>query len=196
MTVHTLHAEFRQLTRNSLPLTLWCFRGQWLLYRFEASIPLLIKSVHIMKTLHTIVNRWAGVGGGLFGIFLLTAPTLFAQTFTSRDYLAKSPVNFQAFVYPAQHKPVINIRIENRSAHAVRIQFKNEAQQTVYDDYVSKKEFAGRFNVSALPYGTYTVELSNRTTRHRQAFRIGSLRAERIVMVIQPTASDSLLAEH
>lgn len=149
-----------------------------------------------MKTLHTIVNRYAGVGGSFLGIFLLMAPLLFAQTFTGRDYLAESPVNFQAFIYPAQYKPVINIRIENRSAHAVRIQIKNEAQQTVYDDYVSKQKFAGRFNVSALPYGTYTVELVNRTARYRQAFRIEQLKAERIVMVTQPMERDSLLAEH
>ena len=149
-----------------------------------------------MKTLHTIVNRCTGVGGIFFGIFLLTTPTLFAQTFRGRDYLAESPVNFQAFVYPAQHTPVINIRIENWSTHAVRIQIKNEAQQTVYDDYVSKQKFAGRFNVSALPYGTYTVELANRTARYKQVFRIEPLRAERIVMVTQPTESDSLLAKH
>jgi hypothetical protein len=149
-----------------------------------------------MKTLHKIVNRYLGISRAFFGIFLLTAPTLYAQTFTGRDYLAESPVNFRAFVYPAQHKPVINIRIENRSAHAVRIQFKNEAQQTIYDDYVAKQKFAGRFNVSALPYGTYTVELGNRTARYRQVFRIEPSGAERIVMVIQPIESDSLLAEH
>ena len=149
-----------------------------------------------MKTLHTLMNRYAGIGRAFFGIFLLTTPTLYAQTFTGRDYLAESPVNFQAFVYPAQHTPVINIRIENRSAHAVRIQFKNEAHQTIYDDYISKQKFAGRFNVSALPYGTYTVELVNHTARYRQVFRIEPQRAERIVMVTQPTESDSLLAEH
>ena len=169
---------------------------QYLLNRFGVSIPQPIKSVHIMKTLHTIVNRWVGIGGSFFGIFLLMAPTLSAQTFTGRDYLAESPVNFQAFVYPAQRKPVINIRVENMSAHAVRIQIKNEAQQTVYDDYVSKQKFAGRFDVSALPYGTYTVELTNHTTRYRQAFRIESLKAQRIVMITQPTESDSLIAKH
>lgn len=149
-----------------------------------------------MKTLHTLVKRCTGVGGSFFGIFLLMAPTLFAQTFTGRDYLAESPVNFQAFVYPAQQKPVINIRVENRSTHAVRIQIKNEAQQTIYDDYVSKQKFAGRFDVSALPYGTYTVELVNHTARYRHTFRIEPLRAERIVMVTQPTESDSILAKH
>ena len=149
-----------------------------------------------MNTVHTRPPRRKLLSYMLFAGFAFVSPSLYAQTFAGRDYLAESPANFRAFVYPAQRTPAINIRIENRSARAVRIQIKNEAQQTIYDDYVSKQKFAGRFNVAALPYGTYTVELTNRTARYRQAFRIEQLKAEHIVMITQPMESDSLLAKH
>ena len=149
-----------------------------------------------MNTIHTIPLPRSLISRVLFVGFALTSPSLYAQTFAGRDYLDESPVSIRAFVYPDARKEAIKIRLENRSSEGVRIRIVNEAQKTVYDDYVSKSKYFGRFNVSALPYGAYTVEVSNRSTRHTQEFRIESPAAGRIVMAVQPTEPDSLIAKN
>lgn len=128
--------------------------------------------------------------------FTLTSPSLYAQTFAGRDYLAELPVSVQAFVYPDAHKTALKIRLENRTSDAVRVRIVNADQKTVYDDYVAKPTYYGRFDLSALPYGGYTIELSNRHTRQTQSFRIEPQTAERIVMGTDPSRRDSLLARH
>ena len=128
--------------------------------------------------------------------FALTSPSLYAQTLTGRDYLDESPVSIRAFVYPDAQKAAIKIRLENREARMVRIRILDEDQKSVYDDYVKKRAYYSRFDVSALPYGAYTVELSTQTARHRQGFRLERSLAGHIVMVVQPTERDTLLAEH
>lgn len=125
---------------------------------------------------------------------MLISPSLHAQTFAGRDYLAESPVSLRAFVYADAQKAAIWIRLESRSPEAVRIQIKDEAQKTVYDDYVSMPKYLGRFDVSALSYGAYMVELSNRTARHTQAFRMEPPATGGIVM--PPRTTDRLLAKH
>lgn len=132
----------------------------------------------------------------LFLGFALTTPALYAQTFTGRDYLAESPVSIQAFICPDAHKMAIKIRMENRTSNAVRVRIVNEAQKTVYDDYVATPTYYGRFNLSALPYGTYTIELSNRIARLNQTFRIELATVGRIAMVTTPPKRDSLLAKY
>ncbi|QJW89152.1 hypothetical protein HNV11_06975 [Spirosoma taeanense] len=134
------------------------------------------------------------IGCLLFASISLASPSLSAQTFIGRDYLAEFPIDFQAFVFPAQKKSVINIRIENRSSRTVRIRLINEEQKAVYDEYASGPEFAGRFDVSALPYGTYTVELSTSSLQHRQEFQIMPRQTERVVLLTRPAEQKSLLA--
>ena len=148
-----------------------------------------------MNTFHTTPN-WRTLAGCTFiGIALMTSPALHAQTFAGRAYLAESPVSIQAFIYPDARKEAIKIRLENRSANAVRIRVVNEAKRTVYDEYVAKPTYYGRFDVSALPYGAYTVELSTTTARHTQAFRLEPQTDRRIVMAAPPAQPDSLLAK-
>ena len=145
-----------------------------------------------MNTFHTTFS----ISRVLFAGFALTSPSLYAQTFTGRDYLDESPVSLRALVYPDARKEAIRIRLESRSPEVVRIQIKDEAQKTVYDDYVSKPKYIGRFDVSALPYGVYTVELSNRTARHTQEFRIERLGPATGGIVMTTQTTDRLLAKH
>lgn len=147
-----------------------------------------------MKTIYPIPLPRNFISHVLFAGFALISPSLHAQTFAGRDYLDESPVNLRAFVYPDARKAAIQIRLESLSPEAVRIQIKDEAQKTVYDDYVSKPKYLGRFNVSALPYGVYTVELSNYTVRHTQVFRLEPPATGGIVMTTRTT--DHLLAKH
>ena len=151
-------------------------------------------SIQTMNTFYVIPLPRNVISRVLLAGFALMSPSLYAQTFTGRDYLAESPVGIRAFIYPDAQKEAIKIRLENRSARVVRIRIVNEAQQTVYDDYVTKPAYYGRFNVSALSYGAYRLEISNRTARHTQEFRIESPAAGRIVMATQPTERDSLIA--
>ena len=153
-------------------------------------------TIHTMKTFLTNPALRSITVSVLFGSLALTSPSLYAQTFAGRDYLAESPVNLRAFIYPDARKEAIKIRLENRSSEGVRIQIVNEAQKMVYDDYVANPTYYGRFNISALPYGAYTVVVSNRSARHTQGFRIESPVAGRIVMANQPTEPDSLIAKN
>lgn len=132
----------------------------------------------------------------LFGSLALTSPSLVAQTFAGQDYLAESPVSLRAFIQPDARKEAIKIRLENRGSKVVRIRILDENQKPVYDDYVTKPAYYGRFDVSALAYGAYTIEVSNRSARHTQEFRIESPAAGRIVMATQPTEPDSLIAKN
>ena len=128
--------------------------------------------------------------------FALTSPSLYGQTFAGRDYLDEAPVNIRAFVYADAWKEAIQIRLESRSSEVVRIRVVNEEQKTVYDNYVSKPTYAGRFDVSALPYGVYRVEPSNRTARHTQEFRIERPRPANGGIVMMTQTTDRLLAKH
>ena len=125
-----------------------------------------------MKTINAFLFPRNVINRVLMAGFALVSPSLYAQTFTGRDYLNESPVSIRAFVYPDARKEAIKIRLENRGAKAVRIRILDENQKPVYDDYVTKLAYYGRFDVSALPYGAYTLELSTQTARHRQGFRL------------------------
>ena len=154
-----------------------------------------------MKTLYAFPVPRNFINRMLMAGFALISPSLYAQTFTGRDYLDKSPVSIRAFVSPDAQKEALKIRLENRGAKAVRIQILDENQKPVYDDYVMKLAYYGRFDVSALPYGAYTIELSTETAWHRQGFRLerhlaGQVVAGHLVMAVQPTEPDSLLAQN
>lgn len=153
-------------------------------------------SIHTMNTTRLRLPLRNLVGHVLFAGFALTTPSLYAQTFAGRDYLAPSPVSVQAFIYPDAHKTALKIRLENRTSDAVRVRIVNADQKTVYDDYVVTPTYYGRLNLSALPYGTYMIELSNHTARLNRTFRIESSTVGRIAMVTNPPKPDSLLAKH
>ena len=149
-----------------------------------------------MNTIYPIPPLRNVISRVLLAGFALTSPSLYAQTFSGRDYLDESPVSIRAFVYPDTRKEAIRIRLENQGAKAVRIRILDENQKPVYDDYVTKQAYYGRFDVSALPYGGYTVELSTQTARHRQGFRLERPLAGHLVMAVQPTEPDSLSAQN
>ena len=149
-----------------------------------------------MNATHTYSPLQNLAGRVLFLGFALTTSSLNAQTFGGRDYLAESPVSVQAFISPDAHKIALRIRLENRTSNAVRIRIVNEDQKVVYDDYIARPTYYGRFDLSALPYGAYTIELSNRNGRQTQPFRIELQTNQRIVMVTNPPKRDSLLARH
>ena len=154
-----------------------------------------MKTIYPFPVPRNIINRVLVAG------FALVSPLLYAQTFTGRDYLNESPVSIRAFVYPDARKQAVKIRLENQGAKAVRIRILDENQKPVYDDYVTKQAYYGRFDVSTLPYGTYTVELSTQTARHRQGFRLerplaGQVITGHLVMAVQPTEPDSRVAQN
>jgi len=148
-----------------------------------------------MKTFLTNPVLRSVTVSALFGSLALTSPSLMAQTFAGQDYLAESPVSLRAFIQPDARKEAIKIRLENRGSKVVRIRILDENQKPVYDDYVTKPAYYGRFDVSALSYGAYTIELSTQTARHTQRFHIERPIAGHVVMVTQPTEPDSLLAQ-
>lgn len=150
-----------------------------------------------MKTFHQHPFSLRTLTGyGLFGLLGLASPLLSAQTFTGQNFLIEIPASFRAIIKASARQETITIRLENRWSKAIRIQILNQAHQPVYNDYVTKTGYYTRFDVSALPYGTYTIELSNRYARQTQQFLIERSDTRRVVMGADPPRPDSLLANY
>jgi hypothetical protein len=148
-----------------------------------------------MKTVHHhLFSLRTLTGYALFGLLGLASPSLSAQTFTGRKFLVETPASFRAIIHPGDRDEAITIHLENYSAGAVRIQVLNQAQQPVYDDYVTRPGYLARLDVSALPAGTYTVSLRSRTARQTQQFLINRSASRHVVIAAPPTKTDSLFA--
>ena len=145
-----------------------------------------------MKTIRTTPRQRTLIGRALFAGFALVSPSLYAQTFTGQDHLSDSPGSLRAVVYPIPNKPTICINVDNGSRSEVRLQILNEAKTPVYDKWIHGSEYGGRFDVSALPSGVYTVELSTREARHTQTFRLEPPKYGRVVMAPELPRRDVL----
>ena len=149
-----------------------------------------------MKTFHHhAVSPRTLTGYALVGLLALASPSLSsAQTFTGRHFLVETPTSFHAIIHArCPERSHHRFDLENYSAETVHIQVLNQAQQRVYDDYVKQSGYHARLDVSALPAGTYTVDLRSRTARQTQQFLINrSATPRHIVMATLPTEPDSL----
>ncbi|RIV27729.1 hypothetical protein DYU11_05360 [Fibrisoma montanum] len=149
-----------------------------------------MNTIHLRPPLRSLTSFVLVLG------FALTTPSLYAQTFAGRGYLVESPVSLRAFIHPDTGRTAIIMRLDGYPSGSVRIHITNEKQETFYNGYVSKPKYAGRFDLSALPFGVYTIELSDRHARYTQQFRIEPKWTDRVVMVTDPPRRDSLLASY
>ncbi|QIP16308.1 hypothetical protein G8759_28530 [Spirosoma aureum] len=152
-----------------------------------------------MKTRLFPSNRYwySSIGRALFGLLLLASPSLYAQTFAGNPFLTTDPVSFRAIIIPDKNRSAINVRVEKQNAKALRIRlFSVKSKEIVYDNYVTKNKFFGRFDMSTLPYGVYAIELSTQSAKQTEIFRIEPSSSDRIVLVTKPLERDSLLAQY
>ncbi|QHV96172.1 hypothetical protein [Spirosoma endbachense] len=140
---------------------------------------------------------YTSIGRALFGLFLLISPSIYAQTYVGKPFIATDPVSFRAIILPDKNRPAINVRVEKHSTQPLRIRlFSVKSKDLVYDNYVTKNKFFGRFDMAALPYGVYIIELSTQSAKQTEIFRIEPSTAERIVLVTKSLERDSLLAQY
>ena len=150
-----------------------------------------------MKKLHhPLFSRRTLTGFALFGLFALASRSLSAQTFTGRKFLAETPASFRANIHASAQQEAIIIHLDNQSSGDVHIQLLNQAQQPVYNAYVTQPGYHARFDVSALPPGIYTVDLRSRTAWYTQQFLIERSATRHIVMATPPTEPDSLVTDN
>ncbi|GAB3639370.1 hypothetical protein [Spirosoma arcticum] len=104
---------------------------------------------------------------------LLSASALHAQTFVGREKLTESPTQLEATVYPVGNSPsTINVIFNNLTGGQVRVVIRNEKGQAVYSAFESVARYRRYLNLSYLPQGQYTVELSKQNDRYTQTFAI------------------------
>ncbi|RIV25475.1 hypothetical protein DYU11_09265 [Fibrisoma montanum] len=141
---------------------------------------------HTSSQLRTLISCLLLVGSAL--------PSLYAQTVSTPGSSAASSTTLRAIVRPDRHRSgCFNVFCESRSYTQLTIRDKN--QKEVYSAPIPVRNYAARLNVSALPYGEYTVELRNHQDHFAQTFRIEPPVDGRIVLLKSPLPIDSLLAE-
>ena len=130
---------------------------------------------------------------------LLSASISQAQTFTGQKMLSASPVQLEASVYPLTNVPsTIKVSFNNRMGGSVRVVIRNEKGKVFYDEFESTAFYRRKFDLSPLPEGNYTVELSKRGQYYAQAFVIDEPEPKsHIAMGTAPTkiAPDNKLAD-
>ncbi|QJW90200.1 hypothetical protein HNV11_12845 [Spirosoma taeanense] len=149
-----------------------------------------------MKTFHLTPSQRALIGRALIAGFALASPSLYAQTFTGPDVIAEAPASLRAVAYPILNRSAVKLHFENQSHTSVQIQILDEKKKVIYQDLIHAPKYAGRFDVSALPYGFYTIELKTHLARVTQTFRIEPPSSGRIVMTHDTTEGARLAVKH
>lgn len=107
--------------------------------------------------------------------FLLSAAAGQAQTFTGQPALAQLPASFEAAVYPLSNQPTtVKVIFNNPTGGSVRVVIRNQDGKVFYDESEIIPQYRRHFDLSSLPEGSYTVELSKPKENYTQAFTIKS----------------------
>lgn len=118
---------------------------------------------------------------------LLSASALCAQTYVGHEKLTGLPTQLEATVYPILGGPsTIKVIFNNLTGGQVRVVIRNEKGQAVYSEFESIARYRRCFNLSYLPQGQYTVELSKKNEQYTRAFTIEPPATSYITMGSQP----------
>jgi hypothetical protein len=107
---------------------------------------------------------------------VLVAPAVSAQAVTAQDNVAsitKSADEFQAFVHPVENSISMKVHFVNPDKESVTVTIHNEAKAIVYQKVIGKDAiFHGKFDLSNLADGEYTVKVSNRKDTYSRTLSI------------------------
>jgi hypothetical protein len=118
-------------------------------------------------------NRFSSSTFAVLTTFLLSAATLQAQTFTGQQTSTETPATFEAVVYPLSNVPAtLKVIFNNPTGGLVRVQVRNKEGEVFYDSYETERQYRRRFDLSLLPHGDYTVQLSKKKENYLQSFAI------------------------
>jgi YbbR domain-containing protein len=107
---------------------------------------------------------------------LFVTPALSAQSITAEGNtpsITKSPDQFQAFVHPVENSVSMKIHFVNPEKENVMVTIHNQDNQVVYQKSIGKDAiFHGKFDLSNLADGEYTVKVANRKETYTRTLSI------------------------
>lgn len=103
--------------------------------------------------------------------FLLSASSMQAQTFTGQEKLTATPSSFEAIAYPAG-PAAIRVNFNNMTAGGVSVIIRDEKGYKVYENLERVTAYRSRLDLSSLPVGKYTLELSKKGDQFIRSFTI------------------------
>ena len=118
---------------------------------------------------------------------LFAASSTQAQTFMGQNQLTATPSGLEATMYPVAGRPAtIRLNYNNPTAGGVWVIIRDEKGQKVYSEYEKVTQYRRRFDLSAMPAGTYTVQLKKQNDLIAQSFTIDPPTVGHITMGSQP----------
>ena len=131
-----------------------------------------------MKTLLSRISRNASRGVALLGFAALfaAAPAAVAQQSAlkvAQTAPAASSGELRAVMFPANGPLKVKVSFENPALDQLVLTIRNEAGQVIHSNRVGRhKSYVSRLDLSALPDGDYTLQLTGESSRYSQPFRI------------------------
>lgn len=118
---------------------------------------------------------------------LLSAPSTQAQTFTRQEKLTVEPTSFQAIAYAVTNAPAaIRVNFDNRTKGGVSVIIRDEKGHDVYSKFETGATYRSRLDLSSLPAGKYTLELSKKGDYFTRSFTIEPPTMGYVTMSDQP----------
>jgi|GEM_PF-2556647 len=106
-------------------------------------------------------------------LLLVSSPITMAQTYDGQLKLADAPAQLEASVYPLSNRAAtIKVIFNNQTGGSVRVVIRDGQGKVHYDEYESIALYRRNFDLSQLPVGNYTVELSKRNEHVARTFTI------------------------
>lgn len=107
---------------------------------------------------------------------VLVAPAVSAQSVTANDNtpsISKPAGEFQAFVHPVENTISMKLHFVNPDKESITVTIHNKANAVVYQKFLGRDAiFHGKFDLSNLADGEYTVKVSNRKETYTRALSI------------------------
>ncbi len=124
-------------------------------------------------------------------LLLTSSPATMAQTYKSQLKLVDAPAQLEAAVYSLSSRPAtIRVNFNNRTGGSVRLTIRDEQGKVWYEGAESIALYRRNFDLSGMPVGNYTVELSKQNEHLTQTFAINAPATNWITMEI-PSKQDT-----
>ena len=130
-------------------------------------------------------------------LLLASSPTATAQTYNGQLKLVDAPTQLEANVYPLSNRTAtIKVIFNNPTGGAVRVIIRDGQGKVHYDAYESTALYRRNFDLSGLPFGNYTVELSKRNEKVARTFAINAPATNWITMETSSKQDTPDLSKH
>jgi flagellar hook assembly protein FlgD len=107
---------------------------------------------------------------------VFVAPALSAQSVTAQGNtpsITTAAESFQAYVHPVENSVSMKVHFVNPAKEAVMMTIHNQDNKVVYEKAIGKDEvFHGKFDLSNLADGEYTVKISSRKNTYTRTLSI------------------------